>query len=120
MPDTAFVHLDALARFDRAGMQKVDCRTSAHLFVGLNCLLPGQAQRVHAHAGADKFYLVLRGRATLVVGQERRVVGPGDMAWAPAGVPHAVDATDEETVLLVGMAPPPEDGRAQSEQSPSG
>jgi len=107
MPDTAFDHLDALARFDATGLQKLDCRRSARLFLGLNCLLPGQAQRVHAHAGADKFYLVLRGRATLVVGGERRAVGPGDLAWAPAGVPHGVESADEPTVLLVGLAPPP-------------
>lgn len=120
MPDSAFVQLDALARFAPGSMQKVDCRRSSTLFLGLNCLLPGQTQRIHAHPGADKFYLVLRGRATLVVGDERRALGPGALAWAPAGVPHGVDGVEDAVVLLVGMAPPPATPPDQSEQSPSG
>ena len=34
-----------------------------HVMIGLNCLEPNQAQPVHAHAGADKFYFVLGGTA---------------------------------------------------------
>ncbi len=32
-----------------------------HVLVGMNCLEPGQTQKVHAHDGADKFYFVLEG-----------------------------------------------------------
>ena len=86
---------------------KADLFRGASLFLGLNCFEAGQAQGVHTHAGADKFYLVVSGRARMTVGGETREVGPGTVVWAPAEVPHGVAEALERTVLLVGIAPPP-------------
>jgi len=86
---------------------KADLFAGDRLFVGLNCFQRGQAQKVHAHAGADKFYYVVSGRARLTVGEETREVAEGDIVWAPAGMPHGVAEALERTVLLVGIAPPP-------------
>ena len=96
---------DATFRQDKAA--KSDLFRGDRLFLGLNCFEPGQSQPVHAHAGADKFYYVVSGRARITVGEESREVGPGVVVWAPAEVPHGVDETLERTVLLVGIAPPP-------------
>jgi mannose-6-phosphate isomerase-like protein (cupin superfamily) len=93
----------ARAVFAPDTMQKLDCFTTPRLLVGLNCLEPGQGQRVHAHAGADKFYLLLSGRASVVVGEETRDVEAGDLVCAPAGVPHGVATAYERTVMLVGI-----------------
>ena len=92
------------AQFDAAKMTKADLARGAHLFLGLNCLEPGQSQQVHVHAGADKFYLVVSGKARITVGTETREVGPGTIAWCPAELPHGVESALERTVLLVGMA----------------
>jgi len=100
-------HLLARAAFRDAGMTKIDCFRSARLLVGLNCFEPGQTQAVHTHAGADKFYVVLSGKATFTIGTESVVAGPGDLIPAPAGVPHGVARVDERTVVLIAMAPPP-------------
>jgi quercetin dioxygenase-like cupin family protein len=86
---------------------KADLFAGRHLFVGLNCFEPGQSQRVHTHAGADKFYLIVSGRASMSVGDETWVAGPGTLVWAPADVPHGVAEALERTVMLVGIAPPP-------------
>ncbi|MGH7579421.1 MAG: cupin domain-containing protein [Gemmatimonadales bacterium] len=86
---------------------KADLFAGERLFVGLNCFEPGQSQRVHVHAGADKFYYVCSGRARLTVGEQSREVAGGDIVWAPAGVPHGVAEALERTILLVGIAPPP-------------
>lgn len=86
---------------------KADLFAGRHLFVGLNCFEPGQRQRVHTHGGADKFYLVVSGRARMTVGSETREAGAGTVVWAPADVPHGVAEALERTVLLVGIAPPP-------------
>ena len=86
---------------------KADLFRGESLFVGLNCFEPGQTQPVHTHAGADKFYLVVSGRARMTVGRDTREVGPGTVVWAPADVPHGVAEALERTVLLVGIAPPP-------------
>ncbi|HWB43018.1 MAG TPA: cupin domain-containing protein [Gemmatimonadales bacterium] len=95
------------AAFSNQKAGKADLYAGERLFVGLNCFEPGQSQRVHDHAAADKFYYVCSGRARLTVGGETREVGEGDIAWAPAGVPHGVEEALERTVLLVGIAPPP-------------
>ena len=79
---------------------------SEHVMVGLNCLEPGQVQPVHAHAGADKFYLVLAGRGSFTVGEEQQTAETGTVVVAPAGVSHGVtNAGDERLSLLVAIAP---------------
>ena len=98
LPDVA-----VRARFAADRMQKLDCVATDRLLLGLNCFEPGQEQRVHAHAGVDKFYLILSGRAKVVVGSEARDCGPGDLVFAPAGVEHGVETAYERTVMLVGM-----------------
>lgn len=102
-----FREITAAETFDPAAAAKADLCRGAHLFVGLNCFEAGQAQRVHTHRGADKFYLVVSGRARMTVGGETREVGAGTLVWAPADVPHGVAEALERTVLLVGIAPPP-------------
>ena len=54
-----FRSIDAAAVFGAEKPGKADLFAGRQLFVGLNCFEPGQAQRVHAHAGADKFYVVV-------------------------------------------------------------
>ena len=95
------------ASFDARRASKADLVRGGSLFLGLNCFEPGQAQAVHVHAGADKFYLILSGRARMIVGSETRDASAGELIWAPADVPHGVATALERTVMLVGMAPPP-------------
>jgi len=98
LPDLA-----GTARFAADRMQKLDCVATGRLLLGLNCFEPGQAQTIHAHAGADKFYFVLSGRAKLLVGSEARECEAGDLVFAPAGVEHGVETAYERTVMLVGI-----------------
>lgn len=100
-------HLIDRATFRADAMTKLDCFRSERLLVGLNCFEPGQAQAVHTHAGADKFYVVLTGKATFVVGSETVSARAGDLIPAPAGIPHGVARADERTIVLIAMAPPP-------------
>lgn len=94
--------------FEESRPAKVDLWASERLFAGVNCLLPGQAQAVHSHAAADKFYLVLEGTGTFEVGEGTFRSGPGALVPAPAGVPHGVrNEGPEPLVLLTVMAPPP-------------
>ena len=76
--------------------------------VGLNCLEPGQSQKIHAHEGADKFYFVLEGAGSFTVGEETVMAGEGLLVVAPAGVPHGVNNNGNKRLsLLVAIAPPP-------------
>ena len=77
------------------------------VMVGLNCLEPGQTQKVHAHEGADKFYLVLEGSGNFTVGDEQRVAAAGLIVVAPSGISHGVTNTGSGRLsLLVAIAPP--------------
>ncbi len=102
-----FRQVAAMASFGRAGATKADLFSGAHLFVGLNCFEPGQGQKIHAHAGADKFYFIVSGKARMRVGEESRETGAGTLVWAPAEVPHGVEEALERTVMLVAISPAP-------------
>ncbi len=95
------------ARFDPGRAVKADLFRGDQLFVGLNCFEPGQAQPAHTHAEADKFYLILSGKARMAVAGEEAFARAGDMVWCPAGVLHGVIEALERTVMIVGIAPPP-------------
>jgi quercetin dioxygenase-like cupin family protein len=102
-----FRSLDTVVTFDAEKAAKADLFCGQQLFVGLNCFEPGQSQKVHVHAGSDRFYLIVSGKARMTVGDETRDVGAGAVVWAPADLPHGVARALERTVMLVGMAPPP-------------
>lgn len=106
MPDN-FTKTDWAVRFNPGKAVKVDLFSGRHLFVGLNCFEPGQTQPSHTHPGADKFYYVVSGKATVTVGNDSQEVEAGSLVWAPADVAHAVSDVIEQTVMLVGIAPPP-------------
>ncbi|MGH7559822.1 MAG: cupin domain-containing protein [Gemmatimonadales bacterium] len=103
-----FLEPAASASFRSDRMAKADLRRGHRLFLGLNCFEPGQGQALHTHAGADKFYLIVSGKARMIVGAETRDVAAGTLVWAAAGEPHGVERALERTVMLVGMAPPPQ------------
>ena len=78
----------------------------SHLFVGINCLEPGQVQGVHAHEGADKIYFVLEGYGLFTIGDQQQQASSRMLIVAPAGVPHGVTNTGAERLsLLVAIAP---------------
>lgn len=102
-----FKSVDAVATFAADQATKSDLFLGRYLFVGLNCFEPGQSQKVHTHGGSDKLYLVVSGKASMIVGSETCEVGAGTVVWAPADVPHGVKRAWERTVMLVAMGPPP-------------
>jgi quercetin dioxygenase-like cupin family protein len=102
-----FVALGGAVRFDSSRATKADLFRGSGLFAGLNCFEPGQSQAIHRHDGADKFYLVVSGKARMTVGEESQLAEAGTLVCAPAGVPHGVAEVLERTVMVIAMAPPP-------------
>ena len=95
-------------KFSEEKLQKNSLFDSEHLFYDTYCLLPGQAQKVHAHDSSDKVYYVLEGTGRFTVGEEEEDLGEGFAVIARAGEPHGVrNETEENLILLVTMAPPP-------------
>lgn len=100
--------IEASISFSEEKMKKNAIFDSPHLFYDTYCLLPGQAQKVHAHKGSDKVYYVLEGAGHFTIGDEERDLTAGNAVIARAGEPHGVrnDSADN-LVLLVTMAPRP-------------
>jgi quercetin dioxygenase-like cupin family protein len=100
-----FQRIEPVIGFDSAHAIKAELFRGDHLLVGLNCFEPGQSQKIHTHAGADKFYFVISGKARMRVGDDSRDADAGTVVWAPAEVPHGVEAALERTVMLVAIGP---------------
>jgi quercetin dioxygenase-like cupin family protein len=100
--------VEALKRFSAEKMQKVNLFETPRMFCDIYCLEPGQSQKPHAHAGADKVYFVLEGEGEFNVGSEERRLGPGHAVLAPADIDHGVrNASQARLTVLVFMAPNP-------------
>src|SRR5260370_40419890 len=96
-------HLPDEARFSDTKMTKVDCFRSDRLLVGLNCFEPGQEQKPHTHAGADKFYLVVSGKARFVGGGRTIEARPGGLVLAPEGGPRGGAGRLERARVVVAV-----------------
>jgi mannose-6-phosphate isomerase-like protein (cupin superfamily) len=102
-----FLNWQEHARSQADKFYKTTLWSGEHVMVGLNCLEPGQAQKVHAHDGADKFYFVLEGSGRFTVGDEEREADEGTLVVAPSGIPHGVTNNGGVRLsLLVTIAPP--------------
>lgn len=97
-----WLQLGERVAFSPQKLNKVALCESERLLFDLYCLEPGQAQKVHAHDGIDKIYVVMTGHPTVQLGDEARALSAGQAAYAPAGLPHGVrnDTTAQATLLV--------------------
>ncbi len=58
----------------------------------------------HQHE-AEQFSLVLAGRMRFIIGSEERVLGPGEVAHIPGGIPHAIESLGDYVRVLDVFAP---------------
>jgi mannose-6-phosphate isomerase-like protein (cupin superfamily) len=49
---------------------------------------PGGWTKRHVHPDHEQAYYIIRGRALVTVGEQTRVLGPGEVAFVPMGVEH--------------------------------
>lgn len=65
---------------------------------------PDLACAPHTH-DAEQFSVVLAGRMRFVIADEARILGPGEVAHIPAGVPHAIESLGDYVQVLDVFAP---------------
>ncbi|HEY7676761.1 MAG TPA: cupin domain-containing protein [Candidatus Methylomirabilis sp.] len=77
------------------------------LEVVLGVLQPGGQALLHTHTDLDQAIYVLEGGCRVKSAGETAEVGPGQIAYLPAGTPHQVIATGNTALrALVIYAPP--------------
>jgi len=102
------INISDYQKFSHERMKKNNIFQTARFFFDIYCFEPGQAQAGHVHGEQDKVYLVLEGKGTFQVGDEKQVLGPGDGTIAPAGEEHGVqNHTTARLKVLVFVAPNP-------------
>ncbi len=71
--------------------------------VGYAHFEPGAGRHeLHYHEHAEEVSFYLKGRALRIVGDEQFEVGPGDIGFVPAGVPHAlINLSETEPIELI-------------------
>jgi quercetin dioxygenase-like cupin family protein len=74
---------------------------------------PGVGAPRHSHSHETIIYVV-SGKVRTVVGEEEFVLGSGDTARHPIGVPHVVEAIEASHVIEV-KSPPPDLGKMVSQ-----
>ncbi len=100
--------LSTLQGFADDRLQKHNLFQTPRFFLDVYCLKPGQSQKPHAHADADKVYVVLDGQCRFTVDREVADHGPWTAVFAPAGSSHGVENPGPaDARLLVMMTPPP-------------
>ena len=95
---------EVTARHAAAGKPYLEFLRRPELSVGLY-VLPGGGTDGQGPHNEDEVYVVQSGRATLVVGDERRPVGPGTVAFVARHVEHRFVDLEGELRVLVFFAP---------------
>jgi mannose-6-phosphate isomerase-like protein (cupin superfamily) len=73
---------------------------------------PGSQQDVHAHRDSEQIYVIIRGRGTMIVGDEEREVEAGCAVLIGPNTRHAIRNTGGEPLEYVAATAPPLDSPA--------
>jgi quercetin dioxygenase-like cupin family protein len=78
-----------------------------------------QAPR-HVHWSGDEAFCVVDGQLEVVLDDERRVLGAGDIAVVPAGTPHTFATHGDRVVRVIAVMSPQVDALVEALHAPLG
>ena len=67
---------------------------------------PGKGHNFHKHPDQEEVLLVLTGEVEQWLDREKRILGPGDCAFIPAGVVHASFNAGENRAKIIAILGP--------------
>jgi quercetin dioxygenase-like cupin family protein len=67
---------------------------------------PGRSHAFHRHPSMEELVIVVGGRAEQWVGQEKRVLGPGELAHVPMNEVHGTYNVFHEPVVFLAILSP--------------
>lgn len=83
--------------------------TGTHQELNWVKFVAGSTYPLHSHP-YEQTSIVVQGRMRLTVGDEVREVGPGDMWFASANMPHGGETLGDEDVIFIDLYSPPSGG----------
>jgi mannose-6-phosphate isomerase-like protein (cupin superfamily) len=98
-------HTDFMTDHAVLGKPYFEFLRTGTMSVGVYVLLAGGVDKQQPHA-EDEVYVVLGGQANFTAAEDTRDVGPGDVLYVDAGVPHRFHDITEDLRLIVVFAPP--------------
>ena len=72
---------------------------------------PGSRQRPHEHP-SEQVYVITAGSGRMLVGEEERQVGSGNLIDVSPGAVHSIENTSEEMLTYISAATPALDAEA--------
>lgn len=66
---------------------------------------PGAGLALHIHPGYEEATLVVEGEIEAVLEDETRILGPGDLLLAPAGVKHTITNHSDKPARVLAIYP---------------
>jgi quercetin dioxygenase-like cupin family protein len=66
----------------------------------------GDQAPAHVHHRSDEAFCVLRGRLEVLVGDQRRIIGPGEHITVPAGTTHTFATVDSGGADVIAVMTP--------------
>ncbi len=83
---------------------------SEKIKINITEYLPGYKHKLHVHPTQEEVIYVLSGKGVSETDSDRTEIGPGSVAFVPAGVPHATsNLSDTESLTAIIIKSPPGD-----------
>ena len=87
---------------ESAGSEKLEVRITEYL--------PGYTHKLHVHPNQEEVIYVLSGKGVSETESGKLEIGPGSVAFVPAGVAHATqNSSSTESMTAIIMKSPPGD-----------
>ena len=65
----------------------------------------GRGSKPHWHEGEEQYIYVIEGKRYMRLGDEERIIGPGDIVHIPRGTLHGGRTLTEKAVMFVAKSP---------------
>ena len=89
---------------------------SEHIRIKITEYQPGFSHKLHVHPTQEEVIFVLEGRGISETQEDKIEIGPGSVAFVPAGVYHATtNLSQTEPLRAVIVKSPPDDKENQSD-----
>ncbi len=87
-------------------MCRNDVVPNEHLLMVRANMEPGDSHPWHNHPTREEIIYIISGRAEQWVGQQRRILGPGEMAFIPMGEVHGTWNPFKERLVFLAILSP--------------